>query len=228
MSKFKYIFTIFLFIFMSCKKNNDFIQKKIEKQKIKEDTLTPPPNKETIFERNDNETAINFINRTYGNLINLNHPIIETDYWIKDANVIFVFINKKLEDDLGTDVKGYIYVSKNKKTYHQLIIDSYGPEGRNAKVETIFFANADDDSNKELIVLCSWKQQLKEIAEGKLYQTYIYDNFDFNNKSKKLIYLEGISNHFGSEFEGINEGVQHKAKYKTAKDIKEELNNFNL
>lgn len=80
---------------------------------------------------------------------------------------------------------------------------------------------------KELIILCSWTQRLPEIAEGKLYETFIYD-FKQDNDVFKLNYLNKISNHFESEFEGIQDGIiESKAKYKTAIDIKNELKKLN-
>ncbi|MCF6350603.1 MAG: hypothetical protein L3J23_06170 [Flavobacteriaceae bacterium] len=115
-----------------------------------------------------------------------------------------------------------MYTSTNKQTYHKSIIDIYEPAGRNAKIESVFFDNVDKDNTRELIILCSWVQRLQKTAEGKLFETYIYD-LKQNEEDFELVYLNEISNHFGIEFEGVQDGVERKAKYKTAIDIKREL-----
>lgn len=174
-------------------------------------------------ERIDGETVIDFINRVENRKVDLNHPIIETEKWISNTNIIFVFENKELEDDLGVYVYGFLYASKEEKIYHKVTIDSYGPEGGNAFVESIFFTNADEDDNLELVILCSWVQRFWGVTEGKLFNTYIYDDLDLSKKENKLFLLEDISSHFSNEFEGIQEGKIINAKYKNARSIKNEL-----
>ena len=217
MTLIKNIFILLAFIFISCK-GSDKQHTLVNKGTVLVETLKVQNN----YERKKNELAFNFINRILKNP-NLNHQIIETDKWIDGVNIIIVFINKELEDDLGVEVEGLLYISKDKKRYKKIIIDTFGPEGKNANIESVFFTNTDTDPNKELIVLCSWVQQLKEIAEGKLYQTFIYNNFDLEGKQDKLTYLEDISNHFGIEFDGIQDGENVNAKYKTSEDIDKEL-----
>ncbi len=45
-----------------------------------------------------------------------------------------------------------------------------------------FFANADTDSTRELIIIASWQQQHYDV-NGKLYGTYV---FDYNLSDTKL------------------------------------------
>lgn len=143
----KNVLLVFFFIFLSCKDNKskntnkEKITKEIKNKKKlnSEKVVSPFNNSDDIYERILNESAVNFINRVYNSSIDLNHPIIETDNWIKDINVIFVFINKELEEDLGTNVEGYVYISTNKIKYRKFIIDTCEPAGRGAIIETVFF-----------------------------------------------------------------------------------------
>jgi len=125
----KNVLLVLFCLLLSCKDNKskntskdtlEKITKEIKKNENLNDKKIDPPFNNN--ERELNESAVNFMNRIYNNSIVLNHPIIETDNWIKDTNVIFVFINKELEGDLGTNVEGYIYISTNKKTYQNLLL----------------------------------------------------------------------------------------------------------
>jgi hypothetical protein len=55
-------------------------------------------------------------------------------------------------------VAGYIYLLESANRYQKILIDNFGPEGGDPKIESVFFANADKDETKELIVICSWPQ----------------------------------------------------------------------
>lgn len=236
----KYIklFILFFIIIInfSCKeklKENNFKKNVSEtgetsilRHKNKDSLKLTTNNQISKYVRNKNESARDFILRINNSNIDLNHPIIETDNWIKNENIIIVFKNIELTNDLGNNVTGNIYYSNNKVEYKKVKIDTYEPEGNNANIETIFFYDVDGDFKKELIILCSWNQRIKEIAEGKLFQTFIYDNLKPNNTKIKLLYLERESDYFGIEFDGIQDGKLVTAKFKTAKSIKNELINL--
>lgn len=180
------------------------------------------------FIRESNESAETFVLRVQKELknreepIQFNHPVIETENWLEKINVIIAFFEKQEEEEPDI-IEGHLFISKDQQNYQSVLIEEYGPEGNKAQIVSVFFANADKDYEKELVVLCSWEQSIKGMIEGELYRTYIYDNFDSNSIPEKLVYLEESSNYFSLEFDGIQEGETKKAKYKTAQSIKKKL-----
>jgi hypothetical protein len=206
MTKKIYLPIIILLFLSSCKGNTEKLDKKIdkkEKQQNKIDTAKYNLEKiENLYKRKS-----------------LDHEIISSNKWLNEKETIFVFENEKLGKDYGSNVNGFVYVF-DKLGSKKIVIDTYEPAGRKAHIESFFFYNVDKDIEKELIVLCSWEQRLKETAEGKLYQTFIYDDY---KDGDKLIFLEEISSYFGIEFEGIQEGEDIKAEFKTPSEIKSEL-----
>ncbi|MBL3658884.1 hypothetical protein [Fulvivirga sediminis] len=190
---------------------------------VRADTLGSHVNKE--FTRNEGEGLEVFVNRVayelYGEEVSRNHPAIETTHWVADVSTIILFFNTIIDDDDA--VEGFILFSKDEIKYNLIRIDNYLPAGNGAEIASVFFANADSDPDKELIVLCTWPQRIKLTAEGTLYQTYIYDDLNSSVYQDKLIYLADISGHFGLEFEGWQEGDNVKARYKNASAIRAEL-----
>jgi len=180
--------------------------------------------------REKNETAEDFADRIVDEIpeldnfnLELTNDVVETNNWISNASTIIAFYEKNVNEDDPNDVIGYVFLSADGENYRYSLIDNYFPEGRKANIDTVFFANADKDLNSELIVLCSWKQNLKETANGKIYETRIYDDFSFKRNLEKLVYLENVCEQFGTEFEGFQEGAEMKAKFKTSETIRERL-----
>ena len=211
------LFILLFVFFISCKndlKSSDTVEIKEEDKVTIVDTISI---KNTI-KTEDNLTKIQ---RLFDEN-SLNHKVIETNKWI-GKSAVFVFENEEIENDLK-NVNGYVFLFNDNEEFKKIIIDIYRPEGNNAFIESFFFYNVDADKEKELIVLCSWKQKLREAAEGKLYQVFIYDNYI---GGEKLTFLEEVSNNFGIEFDGVQEGEEIKAKFKDAKSIKGKLKELN-
>jgi len=234
-SIYKYL-SCMLFLFLSCKETT----KKTSVTTIENKTDTIINSKLAIKQDQTNITYIRefdeniepFVkkiqNKLYGfdRNIKISHQIIETNKWIDGYSFVIVFFDLFDNDENSENVEGFILCSLDKKKYHLIKIDTFYPEGRKANIESVFFSNADQDDSKELVILCSWIQRHKNTAEGKLYQTFIYDDYKPQTKVNKLVFLQEISDHFSIEFEGIQEGEESIAKFKSSFSIKNELKNL--
>lgn len=107
--------------------------------------------------------------------------------------------------------------------YRKIDVTVGEQEGGTAQVEAIAFANADNDSAKELIVLLSWRVQHYDV-QGVQYEVRIFDELQADS-AEKLTYLKAVSEHFkiGCECYRRDSGPEHY-KFKTIAPIKQELN----
>jgi hypothetical protein len=172
--------------------------------------------------RQDNETVEAFIKRLMPTNTELAHPIIETNTWDTTAKAIIAFYgyDDPSDENIGFNkIFGHLYLPTGQNNYRDI---SFGPieeDGGYPEIISVFFANADNDKPKELIVLCKYEQQHLDY-EGEFYETFIFDNPQQQNQ---LTYFEKLSETFwGCECDRAN-GKKETAKYKTAKDIKTKL-----
>ncbi len=156
--------------------------------------------------------------------------VLEVQQWNTLSNPVFAFyeysekgIEKGKSNGLNYSyVDGYLLIPTGNNRYKKIFIDTYAEEGATAYVESVFFANADHDADKELGILCSWDQSMHYGISGKIYQVYFYD---FPKSSDKVSQLKPLSvNGFDMEFDGTNDsGERSVAKFNTAAKIKAEL-----
>lgn len=181
------------------------------------------------FSLQDNETAEMFANRIKPNYTDIAHKVIETKQLDRTKNAIIAFYNKRISeagrmrlyDDNGhyDIILGYLLLPTTNRNYEKIFIDTIPPGGRDLEIISIFFANADKDTYKELIVLCKNEQRHYDF-NGDIYETCI---FKYDKDKKKFKYLNVLSETFwGCECEN-RDGKIEKAKYKTAKQVKVKL-----
>jgi hypothetical protein len=180
------------------------------------------------FKRLPNETIEDFAGRYKTDSSKLSGKVVE-GRWNKQDAVFAFYADKEIENinDKNVEVEfieGYIFIKTAENVYNRIYIDRYFPEGADAEIESVFFANADNDKEKELIVLCSWDQNRHAAPiSGKLYQIYFYDNINSQNLPKTLAVLN-LETTFKFEFDGTNDaGEVSKAKYINVYQIKQEL-----
>ena len=89
------------------------------------------------------------------------------------------------------------------------------------KIAAAFFANADSDNVKELVIVGTSAQNDKD-ASGTQYMARIYDNVTKPLPSR-LKKLDAATTKIEGGFEGILAGKPSKAKYKNEKEIVEAL-----
>ncbi|WP_027385023.1 hypothetical protein [Epilithonimonas caeni] len=183
------------------------------------------------FQRNVGESKEDFVKRIKPvQNAEIQGEVLEVKQWNSLANPIFAayeYSEKGLEKGRPNGlnysyVDSYLLIALGNKRYKKIFIDSYPEEGATAYVESVFFANADRDPEKELGILCSWDQSMHYGISGKIYQVYFYDYPKTTDKISKLkpLQIKG----FEMEFDGTNDtGRRSVAKFDTAAKIKAEL-----
>ena len=181
--------------------------------------------------KHTNETTTTFLenNKPTDNAKILG-KIIETKEWNDSINLLFVFYSvsrmERAEDRQWkiTEIKGYVFIPENDSVFKRIYIDTYAQQGSFAIIDTLFFANADKDASKELVILCKWDSKDTEGNPSKIYSASFYDNIQNNNQTEELTILSDFETVFGNQFEGINKkGKLITAKYKSIVQINKKL-----
>lgn len=171
------------------------------------------------IKRQDGESVVHLIQRIKPDSMELAHQIIETDIWDTNGKAIILFYGFDDHKDLniGYDVvQGHVFIPIGRNTYRDIKFGPITQNGGLPEILSVFFANADNDIEKELIVLCKLEQHHYDYS-GQFYETYIFDNP--NSKSQLTFYEKLSEKFFGCECD-FREEKSRMAKYKTAKDIK--------
>jgi hypothetical protein len=174
--------------------------------------------------RKDNETAQQFIERIIPDSLKVTHQIIETNIWDSTQKSIIVFYKKKNDSNEineKAEVFCHLYMHPQDSDNYRDI--EFGPiEAERGPIEilSVFFANADKDKEKELVVLTKYYTYHYD-GSGDFYDAYIYDNPDIYYDELK--YLSEISEKFSGCDCSSQEGGEWTAKYKTAASIKTKL-----
>ena len=161
------------------------------------------------------------------------HAVFETKSLNINKNLIVAFYKKTIyevrqmptyiDHDNYDIIIGYLYVPISNNNYRKVLIDTISSDGGDPEIISVFFANADKDSTKELVVLCKYPQVHYDYG-GDFYETFIYDNP--TDTTERLTYFNELSKKFfGCECNWRKEEKRkpETAKFKTAKDVKAEL-----
>lgn len=159
-------------------------------------------------ERLPNETTEAFAKRVF-NRTDFVHPIIEVKEkgWCKDtaSKIIICFYG---DDEI---IIGQLLIPISKNQYQKVLIDTlnYSEEAdmRNLNIESVFFANADSDKERELVVMFTIMpgkdlRGTDAYLDGFYYNTYIYDNPNLAHIPERLTYFQGLSSIFSFTFDG--------------------------
>ena len=179
--------------------------------------------------RFENETVENFARRVGPPQSTLIHSVIETEAWGHQKTVLaFYETESKTSGQTERKTVGYIFLSHDANTYQKILIKTFEPEGGDPQIEAVFFANADKDRPKELIVICSWPQRHFDFS-GILYGTFIFDDLRTGTSPAELSFLEGVSRRVSGacECEWRN-GKKKTSRYKTAKSVRAGLRRLGL
>ncbi|RXK87059.1 hypothetical protein [Filimonas effusa] len=171
------------------------------------------------FHRNNNETAEAFVKRIT-NREYLPHPVIETAEWDSTRKVIIYFV----EDSEEESVTGYLLIPGTNRQYRRVLIDTIQPDDGRSVIESVLFANADKDKQREIVIMIKWPQRRRGAhIDGDFYDTQVYDVPDLNNPPAKLSFYKEISDKLDGGFEGETKTGSHKAKYKTVSSVRAAL-----
>ena len=103
------------------------------------------------------------------------HKIIETTEWMSHGKSIIVFFQHPYPPPnndsslYGQLLTGMLFVPTAGRKYEVVAIETYGPEGRTAEIDSVFFAHTNRSAEKALFVLVSWHPN-----PGDLYRTFAY------------------------------------------------------
>lgn len=181
-----------------------------------------------LVTRKDNETVEQFAERQKPENSTLTHKVLETK-WNGNSTIISLYdITYKLPVQNDPDqqtyhkIEGFVFSELGENTYSIVTFGTIDTEGGDPLIETVFFANADNDKAKELIIVASWEQKHYDV-NGTLYGTYVFDD-ETIEKTLDLKFLEEISKKLNGGCEcNWRNGKNKKAKFKTASEVKREL-----
>ena len=154
--------------------------------------------------------------------------IVETREWTPGEPSVIAFYTQRyyLEEDAGSPkynfrTLAYMLIPIGKDVYKRVFIDTFSIDGKQVKIGNAFFANADSDNVKELVITATC-QQNDAAQKGTLYINRVYDNPTVVPllRLKKLI---DVSEKIDGGLEGVSGGKPSKAKYKNEKEITEAL-----
>jgi len=182
-----------------------------------------------VFARKAEEPAKDFAMRCkpVGMEMNdaLEKQIIATTEWTNNEAII-AFYTVMVPNDYDhsdhekyLEIVGYMYVPVSAGNYERVLIDTFETEGGDPEIASVFFANADKDSKRELVVLCKWPQHHYQVY-GNFFNTRIYDNIDVKKIPARLTLLKKVSDKVDGGFDGEREGETVHARYTTAKEIR--------
>ncbi len=153
--------------------------------------------------------------------------VISTTEWSATPSLIAFYTQKYYVEEDGALPKdhyrtlGYIFIPTAKDMYKRVFIDTFNNNGLPVKITGAFFANADSDNVKELVVMATSVQK-DEHATGTRYFNRIYDNVA-RPLSGRLKKLDPATTKIEDGFEGQEAGKASKAKYKSEKEITDAL-----
>lgn len=173
------------------------------------------------------ESIASFATRIRPDSTELAHPPLVTRLLDTTDNSIVAFYRKTVIEAKQRDTYidhsqydiliGKLFVPTENGNYQQILIDTLQPEGGDPEILAVFFANADKDKAKELLILCKYLQRHYEV-DGELYSTLVYD---YSNQ--RFRYLEKISNKFAGCDCGYRDGRSTNARYKTVRAVRAAL-----
>ncbi len=172
--------------------------------------------------RLENETPADFAKRNAPPRAELTHTVIETEAWGQQKSIIaFYLIKIKPKDGTpSSQVDGYLFLPKSTNTYQKILIYNFEEEGDTPHIEAVFFANADKDKAKELIVICSYLQRHFDV-NGTLYRTFVFDDLLPGANPTQLTFLEDVSERVSGSCDcQWRDGKKKTSKYKTAASVK--------
>jgi hypothetical protein len=170
-----------------------------------------------IYRRLENETVPEFTERNKPNLAYLEKMQVSTDLWNKTKNPIIAFYSNSEK----SKIIGYVFVQFTEDQYSRICIGEYATtDSEDFNIENLFFANADSDSEDELVLIISQKS-INVNLSGRKYNVYFYDNPNINSSNLLAI---NLNEKFPQEFDGIDEnGKVVKTKYSSPKNIFKKL-----
>lgn len=181
-----------------------------------------------LVQRQVNETVEQFAERLKPDSSAFIHKVLETK-WNELSVVISLYdqtyklpIQNDPNQQIYHKIVGAVFIHLDKNNYSKTTFGTIDTEGGDPNIDTVFFANADADKTKELIIIASWEQRHYDI-NGTLYGTYVFD-YELTGATLEWEFLSEISIKLDGGCEcSWRDGTSKKAKFKTAKEVKNKL-----
>ena len=156
------------------------------------------------------------------------HEVVQADFWNAKKVIIAFYETIYAEEDYINDrqfVEAYLLVPGPHNNYSKILITKFEDDNVHTEIRSVFFANADRDKAKELIIISTCQHRLQYLYDGYEYQTVIFDDVDLAKKklAKSLESIDDIGNKLNG-FEGfLDDNPNSKARFKNADQVKREL-----
>ena len=170
------------------------------------------------IQRKRTETAGQFVARLKPRTLQLAHPVLEITALSGQKAIVALYgYDDSADANTGYNrIDGHLFLQKSPGQYRDIYFGPIAEDGGYPEVLSVFFANADSDAAKELIILCKYPQSHADY-NGDFYETFIFDN---PGPKTQLAYLKKTSEKFtGCECNWRN-GKTEVAQYKITAAVK--------
>ncbi len=153
----------------------------------------------------------------------LKSKIMETSEWSENPGIIAFYNQRYYVGDEGATPKdcyrtlAYIFMPTADNYYKRILIDSFSNDGKQVKLGKVFFANADSDQTKELVIMATATE-----PGGTMYYNRVYDNV-LKPMPGQLRRIPEAKTKIESGFEGTKNGKQCHSKFRSEDDVAEAL-----
>jgi len=183
-----------------------------------------------IVTRIPGEPAVQFLTRVrplYTQFAGKDQRIVETSEWSQTPALLTFYTQHyflpESEDPLKEHSRTvvWLFTPTVKDTYKRMFVDTFNTDDGVLKPGAIFFANADSDQAKELVIMAT-VQQNTAAGRGTRYINRVYNNVA-PPLPGRLMRMDDANTGIESGFEGTLNGKPSKAKFKTEKDVRDAL-----
>lgn len=149
--------------------------------------------------------------RTPPSALALASPTLEIGFPTRQSLIQFFYVPQQDEEP---NVE--VYLTYRSETDLQTVhLETMGPEGRAAGVESVFTLDADGDRERELFIIAAWPIRHSSVGtEGVYYRIYVYRKSFQDGKDLQVQRAHDIESKLGSGFDGTREGVKVSFPYK--------------
>ncbi len=180
-----------------------------------------------VVKRKARESALQFVVRArplYTEFpADMKTKVLETDEW-GSSSILAFYTQKYYVQEDGAMTKdnfrtlAYLFVPTTNDMYKRILIDTFTNGGSQVNIGPAFFANADSDQVKELVIMATAHQKDNQ-SSGTVYINRVYDNIALRPLPVKVKRFDEKLTGIESGMEGIQDGKPVKAKYKTKNEI---------
>ncbi len=154
--------------------------------------------------------------------------LVETNEWTAENKMVIACYYQKYKatgpdgaEKDGKRILAYALMPQLNNNYKRVLLDTFAFDDKPPKITGIFFANADSDQAKELVITTS--MPVKDgPRSGIQFTTTIYDNTTTQRYPARLTKLS-VSGIDANEVEGTVNGKPTHARLKSEKDIRDQF-----